>query len=166
MVRSEGFEYKAQKPEAPKRDSQKWAWIGNTPGNFVVLRLSTVLRLGSGPGSSGGGAGGNGSDNGTSVLSPARLYLGHVCSWQPLGSARVECISGCTCNQTEMPHQWGHRNTQSALLLLQVGVWVGGLFLYGVGSTWQRCWCVAYGLLLCWAAAAAAQVREPASCTS
>ena len=92
VVRSQGFEYKPQRPGATRLDSQKWAWIGAAPGSFVVLRLNTLLTLGD------GGSSGN-------STAPARLYLGHVCSWQPLGSATVECVSGCVCNATKMYHQ-------------------------------------------------------------
>ena len=81
-----------------------------------MLRLSTVLRRKDG-------------SSGDDSLAPARLYLGHVCSWQPLGSATVECIGGCVCKKTKMRHQWDHQSTQSALLALPVGAPPAGLLL-------------------------------------
>lgn len=43
MVDSEGFEWRPQNPNATEADAQKWAWQGNAPGAWALLRLNTDL---------------------------------------------------------------------------------------------------------------------------
>lgn len=49
MVQWEGFEWRPQNPNATEVDAQKWAWQGNTPGAWALLRLNTDLGERGGP---------------------------------------------------------------------------------------------------------------------
>lgn len=104
VVVAEGFEYEAQKPSATRVEGQKWGWSGHEPGAFVVLRLNTMLAR----------------KDGSQIAGLARVYLGHTCSWQPWGTATVECISGCKCDSAMMNNHWAQKSTQTALMALEV----------------------------------------------
>lgn len=43
VLSSHGFEWRPQNPNATEVDAQKWAWQGNAPGDWVLLRLNTDL---------------------------------------------------------------------------------------------------------------------------
>lgn len=90
----------------------------------------------------GGGGGGSGGDSSSGNSGPkgaeaggqadgagggglARIYLGHTRSWQQLGTARVECVAGCSCEPATMDNHWQNKNTQNAMFALEVGGRVG-----------------------------------------
>lgn len=41
-------------------------------------------------------------------------------SWRDLGSARLECVAGCSCPTLRLEHQWKHKSTQTALVSFEV----------------------------------------------
>jgi hypothetical protein len=149
VVRSEGFEWKARKPKAATFDGQKWGWIGETEGAYVVLRLSTDVDRQRGAGSAAaqagtpavaatptaaaakkGAAAEEAAAAGTEAAAGegaagelARVWLSHVCSWVDHGTATVACVSGCTCANATLDHFWHYERTLSDLAQLEVGGW-------------------------------------------
>ncbi len=87
----------------------KWGYVGDQPGAYIILNVSTeassvnMLRSSDGrvavPERSGG------------VL----VEIAHLKSYKQMGIANVECVSGCTCEATVMDSHGDSKSSQTHL---------------------------------------------------
>ncbi|KAL4440672.1 hypothetical protein ABPG77_000381 [Micractinium sp. CCAP 211/92] len=91
----QGFAFRPERPDAATFVEQKWGYTGDSPGHWVELELSTVDGAAAG-GGAGSGAGGD----------RATVFLGYLSSYDGMGQARVECVSGCKCAATAFDARW------------------------------------------------------------
>ncbi len=87
---------------------------GGSSGN----RSSSKSSSGNSSSDSGGIGGAQDGGQGGNL---ARVYLGHTRSWQQLGTAKVECVAGCSCEPATLDNHWRNKNTQNAMFALEVG---------------------------------------------
>lgn len=100
VVANKGFTYKALNKNGHNFQTQKWAWSGEVPGSFLVMRLDTTVSNTSQP--------------------HVTLHLRHMRSFRPLGTATVECIKNCKCDRCIIDNHWSRPNTQNALSPIKV----------------------------------------------
>lgn len=87
----QGFSYRAERPDAATFVDQKWGYTGVSPGDWVELEVSTADGTGDGAG--------GGDDKAT-------VFLGYLRSYEGMGQARVQCVSGCKCVATTVNARW------------------------------------------------------------
>lgn len=93
----EGFEFKAERPKEESFVLQKWGWTSNTPGHWAELEFDSRPTA----------------DTEDGVGGEASIYLTHLKSYEGMGTASVECVSGCKCGKTLLDGTW---ETQSSLM--------------------------------------------------
>ncbi|KAI3430747.1 hypothetical protein D9Q98_009159 [Chlorella vulgaris] len=133
--RSEGFKYRPERPESTDFVGQKWAWSGRAPGDWAELVIDTrdlppVAANSSSDGSSSGsnaaeprlpaaeavetqggrsaqgGRGDGGGGGGSGGRGSGVVYLVRLRSYEGMGTARVECVSGCSCDPSTVVNSW------------------------------------------------------------
>ncbi|EFN58310.1 hypothetical protein CHLNCDRAFT_142315 [Chlorella variabilis] len=87
---SSGFEYLPERPKAEDFMHQKWGWRGTEPGAWAELELDTRPEE--------EGAGGD-----------TVVWLAHLRSYRGMGTALIECVSGCTCAPAKLDGTWQRR---------------------------------------------------------
>lgn len=101
VVAAEGFRWAPERPNATSWMAQKWAWRGEAPGQWAELQLDTRVA-GQGANSAPDAAGLAAAPK--TAAAPARpdtnvtIVLGYLRSYIGMGSATVECMSGCICS--------------------------------------------------------------------
>ncbi|KAI7846460.1 hypothetical protein COHA_000070 [Chlorella ohadii] len=83
VVQQQGFEWKNERPKA-EFANQKWGWIATVPGSWAELEVDTTTGM-----------------QGDLAAEQNDVMLTHLISYEHMGKAKVECISGCTCEPTE-----------------------------------------------------------------
>mmetsp|Transcript_3873 Transcript_3873/g.8308 ORF Transcript_3873/g.8308 Transcript_3873/m.8308 type:complete len:495 (-) Transcript_3873:846-2330(-) len=86
MQNSRGFEFIA---EGAKR---KKGYVGLTPGNSITFKVDT--------------------NRGGTPDMRVTMQVGHLKSYEHMGKAKVECVSGCTCNAPVLDGHCVERNSQ------------------------------------------------------
>ena len=103
---SKGFEYRPEWPDAKSFVAQKWGWTATQPGAWAELEFDSR----------------SGSKFNTSS-ERAEVYLSHLKSYTGMGTATVECVSGCTCSSKKMvlDGTWAERSTLMQPVHFKVG---------------------------------------------
>lgn len=97
VVQQEGFEWKNERPAA-ELANQKWGWIATAPGAWAELEVDTTTEV-----------------KGDLASETNDVVLTHLISYEHMGKATVECVSGCTCETTELE---GYTHEQVSLTSL------------------------------------------------
>lgn len=87
-----GFEYLPERPKADDFVKQKWGWRGTEPGAWAELEVDTRAH--------------DSSDQQDTLV-----WLSHLRSYQGMGTARVRCVSGCTCQISKLDGTWQMRHS-------------------------------------------------------
>lgn len=67
------------------------------------------------------------------------LMLGHLKSYESMGAAYVQCVSGCACNDSVIEGTWDRRATLMQMHEFKVGVGEGrGLVAQGAIAVWHQ----------------------------
>ncbi|KAL4431189.1 hypothetical protein ABPG75_006445 [Micractinium tetrahymenae] len=82
-----GFEYVPERPDAENFMKQKWGWRATEPGSWAELEVDSRASDGS-------------------KSSNTYVWLSHLRSYRGMGTARVECVSGCSCSATRLDGTW------------------------------------------------------------
>ncbi|PRW45267.1 hypothetical protein C2E21_6426 [Chlorella sorokiniana] len=88
VKKAKGFEYLPERPDADGFMRQKWGWRGTKPGDWAELEVDTRASDGSPPANT-------------------YIWLSHLASYQGMGTALVECVSGCKCERSILDGTWG-----------------------------------------------------------
>lgn len=83
VKRQRGFEYRPEKPALPAWVEQKWGWSGSEPGAWAELEVDTRPAAGT-------------------RARRTSLVLSHLKSYTGMGTAAVECVSGCSCERSTL----------------------------------------------------------------
>jgi hypothetical protein len=83
VKRQRGFEYRPEKPALPAWLEQKWGWSGSEPGAWAELEVDTRPAAGT-------------------RARRTSLVLSHLKSYTGMGTAAVECVSGCSCERSTL----------------------------------------------------------------
>ncbi|KAI7839286.1 hypothetical protein COHA_006984 [Chlorella ohadii] len=86
--RHKGFQYAPERPQAADFMHQKWGWRATRPGSWAEIELDTRAEV----------------DQGDTLI-----WLSHLRSYQGMGTALIECKSGCTCEPTKLDGTWSRR---------------------------------------------------------
>ncbi|PRW51157.1 hypothetical protein C2E21_5422 [Chlorella sorokiniana] len=97
VVNQQGFEWKNERPAA-QLANEKWGWIGTVPGSWAELEVDTTTGV-----------------KGDLAAEQDEVVLTHLISYEHMGKAKVECVSGCQCNETVFD---GHVNDKVSLTAL------------------------------------------------
>ncbi|KAL4422439.1 hypothetical protein ABPG75_008636 [Micractinium tetrahymenae] len=97
---SPGFEYAAERPEAPTFVEQKWGWRGLRPGEWAELEFN--------------------SRGGLQANDTTTVWLIHLRSYEHMGTARVECRQGCSCSPSRLDAIWKKRVSLNQIHSFQV----------------------------------------------
>ncbi|KAL4426174.1 hypothetical protein ABPG77_007456 [Micractinium sp. CCAP 211/92] len=89
---SQGFAYRAERPNKPTRLEQKWGWSGFKPGEWVDMVFDSREH--------------NDSRNRERKVIATLIFLR---SYENMGTARVACFSGCRCRNTTIDGTWSKR---------------------------------------------------------
>ncbi|KAL4421052.1 hypothetical protein ABPG77_007527 [Micractinium sp. CCAP 211/92] len=95
VVESEGFEYRAERPNEATFVGQKWGWTADTPGAWAELEFDSRRDA----------------TREASHGNWASVYLSHLKSYEGMGTARVACVSGCHCQKTILDGTWEQQAT-------------------------------------------------------
>ncbi|GAB4813470.1 hypothetical protein N2152v2_000516 [Parachlorella kessleri] len=108
VVQASNFSWVPARPNATTFNAQKWAWTGSQPGAWAELAVDTREDT---------------TSNLTAPVGPAIktiVILGYLRSYESMGSAQVECVSGCTCDSAKLEGTWDRRAT----LMQMHEIWV------------------------------------------
>ncbi|PSC76523.1 Beta-glucan synthesis-associated SKN1 [Micractinium conductrix] len=94
VTASKGFTWRPERPTAPTFVEQKWGWTGLAVGDWAELVLDTRAD----------GKGVRAEKDGKKVK--ANIWLSYLRSYTHMGVARVECRSGCKCEDTRIDSTW------------------------------------------------------------
>ncbi|KAI7842833.1 hypothetical protein COHA_003579 [Chlorella ohadii] len=97
---TKGFAYEARAPQEATFVAQKWGLTAREPGAVATLNVDTAL--------------------GGLSLEAVQVHLLYLRSWQGMGQARVECASGCSCEETVLDAHWDREATLTDLTTLKV----------------------------------------------
>lgn len=120
VVNASGFAYAAQAPERKEQGAQKWAWLSDTPGDRIDLKINTTLPA---------------RDNKTL----AQLDFIFTRSFRNVGVVRVSCVSFCSCKSRLLNLVWPHRVTLADIISHNVRRGPGGI--YFIKLAWQLISC-------------------------
>lgn len=98
-VATEGFRWSPERPDATTWAAQKWRWRGKAPGQWAELEFDS-RQAAAEPGAVDVSAGSSSSRNATAegmAAAPVHVALGYLLSYQGMGNASVECVSGTSC---------------------------------------------------------------------
>ncbi|PSC68081.1 hypothetical protein C2E20_8267 [Micractinium conductrix] len=101
VVDQEGFEYAPERPSASDFMHQKWGWRGAKPGAWAELELDTRASSSS--------ASASGINSSSEADGETVVWLSHLRSYQGMGTARVACVGGCTCDEATLDGTWEQR---------------------------------------------------------
>ena len=99
-----GFAYVAAKPSAATFSAQKWSWTGTQAGHWAELAFDSRE---------------DSQDLNTS--STTRVILGYLKSYEGMGMAAVECVSGCACERSTLDGTWSRKATLYHMHEVEVG---------------------------------------------
>ncbi|PSC68705.1 hypothetical protein C2E20_7769 [Micractinium conductrix] len=104
---SPGFRYLPERPKKRTFIEQKWGWTAQRPGDWLELRVDTrghpnsIAPTGNSPPQS-------------------TVSLVYLRSYQHMGTARIECVSGCRCSPVELDSTWTRTAKLMERLTMQV----------------------------------------------
>lgn len=79
----------------------RWGWVASDPGSWALLSFDSRIP-------------GQGHDE------RSEAFLGYLESFSGMGVARIECVSGCSCNSTTINGHVGRRVSLTKMRGVQV----------------------------------------------
>ncbi|KAL4422911.1 hypothetical protein ABPG75_009108 [Micractinium tetrahymenae] len=92
VVAQRGFSYRPERPQLARFEEQKWGWASERPGSWVEIEVDTRPCAGQPPGAA----------NCTLAAAQAAVLLGHLRSYAGMGTAAIQCRSGCSCRPSTL----------------------------------------------------------------